>query len=189
MRQLIALALVAFPLLAAAQSGTVSPGMPRAKVIAALGEPVTARVADDYTYLFYRNDCGRTCGMHDLVVLHRDSVVDAIFRSSTRHYTGVSSSPEPITHSAARTRTRKAKRPAKLEAPKVEPKAAPKVEPKVAPKVEPKVETKIAPKVAPPVPAPKMKHAAPNDTRPSIPAGEPPVRKPASPTPVKPTTP
>ena len=109
MRHLIALALVAFPLLAAAQSGTISPGMPRAKVVAALGEPVTARVAEEYTYLFYRNDCGRSCGMNDLVVLRRDSVVDAIFRSASRHYTGTSSSPAPVTHAAARTRTRRVK--------------------------------------------------------------------------------
>ena len=117
MRHLIALALVAFPLLAAAQSGTISPGMPRAKVVAALGEPVTARVAEEYTYLFYRNDCGRSCGMNDLVVLRRDSVVDAIFRSTSRHYTGTSSSPAPIAHAAARTHTRSARKSRKPDAP------------------------------------------------------------------------
>ena len=34
--------------------------------------------------------------MNDLVVLARDSVVDAIFRSPDRHYTGTSSSPESV---------------------------------------------------------------------------------------------
>ena len=107
MRHLIAFALAATPILASAQEGTISPGMSRAKVVAALGQPVTARDASEYTYLFYRNDCGRACGMNDLVVLRRDSVVDAIFRSSSRHYTGTSSSPDAIAHVAARTRTKR----------------------------------------------------------------------------------
>ena len=177
MRYLFVLALVALPMLAAAQAGTISPGMPRAKVVAALGEPVTARVASDYTYLFYRNECGRSCGMNDLVVLRGDSVVDAIFRSPSRHYTGTSSSPAPISHTAARTRTRTPKSARKMEAPKVAPPTV------VSPTVVPPAPTAV------PAPAPRMKPMAPNDTRPSIPAGEPPLRKPAAPTPVKPATP
>jgi hypothetical protein len=34
--------------------------------------------------------------MNDLVILKGDSVVDAIFRSPSRRYTGTSSSPAPI---------------------------------------------------------------------------------------------
>jgi hypothetical protein len=59
--------------------------------------------------------------MNDLVILRGDSVVDAIFRSPERHYTGVSSSPEQI---APRTSTKpKAKRSksAATPAPKIKP--------------------------------------------------------------------
>ena len=42
--------------------------------------------------------------MTDLVVLRRDSVVDAIFRSNTRHYTGTSSSPMAISEQDAAER-------------------------------------------------------------------------------------
>ena len=81
---------------------TISPGMTRAQVVTALGKPVTLREADGWTYIFYRNQCTRACGMNDLVVLHADSVVDAIFRSPDRHYTGTSSSPAPIPARVAR---------------------------------------------------------------------------------------
>ena len=82
--------------LSAQSAGTVSPGMTRARVVAALGTPHTERVVGEYRYLFYRNACGKECGMNDLVVLRNDSVVDAIFRSRARRYTGTSSSPAPI---------------------------------------------------------------------------------------------
>lgn len=104
MRSPIALALLALPAIAGAQGGTVAPGMTRAQVVAALGAPVTARSAGDHTYLFYPNECGRRCGMNDLVVLRRDSVVDAIFRSAARRYTGTSSSPAPLSGDEARHR-------------------------------------------------------------------------------------
>jgi hypothetical protein len=42
--------------------------------------------------------------MNDLVILRRDSVVDAIFRSNTRHYTGTSSSPMAISEKDAADR-------------------------------------------------------------------------------------
>jgi hypothetical protein len=93
MRHLIVFALLATPALLSAQTATVSPGMSHAQVVAALGEPATSRTANEYTYLFYQNSCGNECGMNDLVTLLRDSVVDAIFRSPSRHYTGTSSSP------------------------------------------------------------------------------------------------
>jgi hypothetical protein len=70
--------------------------MSRAKVVAALGAPSTERAVAEFRYLFYRNACGTRCGMNDLVILRNDSVIDAIFRSPTRRYSGQSSSPAPI---------------------------------------------------------------------------------------------
>jgi len=97
MRLLIALALVAHAaVLSAQESATISPGMSRAKVVAALGKPHTERTVAEFRYLFYRNSCGERCGMNDLVILRNDRVVDAIFRSPARRYTGVSSSPAPV---------------------------------------------------------------------------------------------
>jgi hypothetical protein len=98
MRRLLALALLVLtaPLGAQGTAKVVSPGMSRAKVVAVLGEPAAVRTVAEFTYLFYRNSCGKRCGMHDLVVLRGDSVVDAIFRESSRRYSGTSSSPAPI---------------------------------------------------------------------------------------------
>jgi hypothetical protein len=86
---------------AAQTTHTVSPGMSRAEVVAQLGSPLAARSSGGSTYLFYHNGCERSCGMHDIVVLDSDRVVDAIFRSPDRHYSGTSSSPAPIPGSAA----------------------------------------------------------------------------------------
>jgi hypothetical protein len=99
------LAIIA-PAVLGAQSRTnsVSPGMSRAKVVAALGTPSTERTVGEFKYLFYSNACGKRCGMNDLVILRRDSVVDAIFRSDTRHYTGTSSSPMAISEKDAAER-------------------------------------------------------------------------------------
>lgn len=133
MRHLIALGMLMLPLAAGAQSGTVLPGMSRSQVVAALGAPATERSTHGYSYLYYANHCGTRCGMNDLVVLRRDSVVDAIFRSSSRRYTGVSSSPAPVSRRAARAQG-------------------------------------AASRTSAPV---RMRPPAANDTRPSIPAGEP----------------
>lgn len=96
MRRFIAAALLCLPTVLVAQQAdrTISPGMTRAQVIAALGAPTTQRTASEYVYMFYPNACGRACGMNDLVILKGDSVADAIFRSPNRHYTGTSSSPD-----------------------------------------------------------------------------------------------
>src|SRR5206468_10874225 len=68
-------------------------------------EPDASRVSGDFKYLFYHNSCIRTCGMDDVVILQKDSVVDAMFRSADRSYTGKSSSPRAIpAEVAARTR-------------------------------------------------------------------------------------
>jgi hypothetical protein len=94
------------PAVLGAQSRTnsISPGMSRAKVVAALGAPSTERTVGEFRYLFFANACGRRCGMNDLVILRNDNVVDAIFRSNTRHYTGTSSSPMAISGKEAAER-------------------------------------------------------------------------------------
>jgi hypothetical protein len=97
----LALMLYSLPLAAQVASHTISPGMTKAQVIAALGEPATSRTVGEDSYLFYLNTCGKKCGMNDLVVLHADSVADAIFRAPDRHYTGKSSSPTAIPQSVA----------------------------------------------------------------------------------------
>jgi hypothetical protein len=104
MRKVISLALAGLvvPVVLAAQKSTaksvakVDPGMSRAQVVTALGEPYSSRSRGEFTYLLYRNGCEKTCGMDDLVVLDDGKVVDAVFRSAARHYTGTSSSPHMI---------------------------------------------------------------------------------------------
>jgi hypothetical protein len=84
---------------------SIDPGMSEAKVVERLGEPDATRSAGDFKYLFYRNGCIRQCGMDDVVILQKDSVVDAMFRSVERSYSGKSSSPRAIpADEAARTR-------------------------------------------------------------------------------------
>ena len=93
------LALLALPLAAAvaeAQETTVDPGMSRAQVEAQLGKPLSARQVGSFVYLFYPNGAELRHGMHDLVILQDDKVVDAIFRSPRRRYSGASSSPTGV---------------------------------------------------------------------------------------------
>ena len=98
------LCVVAAPLAAQAPR-SIDPGMSQAKVVERLGEPDASRVSGDFRYLFYHNSCIRTCGMDDVVILQKDSVVDAMFRSADRAYTGKSSSPRAISADvAARSR-------------------------------------------------------------------------------------
>ena len=98
MRHLVLAVLLCTPAACLAQdkSKTVSPGMSEAQVVNVLGQPATKRKNGDRTFLFYANTCGKRCGVNDLVILTRDSVSDAIFRSPDRHYTGTSSSPESV---------------------------------------------------------------------------------------------
>lgn len=173
MRHLLALTLLCVPttLLAQQSDRTISPGMTRAQVVAALGAPATQRTASEFTYMFYPNACGRECGMNDLVILKHDSVSDAIFRSPNRHYTGTSSSPEQAPPEVAPRRPRPAAKP--MAMPKQDSTAT-----------KPAAEKKAAG-------ATKMKPPAkPNDATPSIPAH--PKTLPAAPakstTPAKPTT-
>jgi hypothetical protein len=83
--------LIALP--AAAQSGPVliEPGMSREQVVVRLGTPVVERHDGMRTYLTFDNDCGKSCGGDDLVILDNDAVVDAVFRTGKRQYAGVSS--------------------------------------------------------------------------------------------------
>jgi outer membrane protein assembly factor BamE (lipoprotein component of BamABCDE complex) len=81
---------------ARAQVTTIDPGMTERQVIATLGRPLSTRSYKSFTYLFYRNGCEKKCGMNDLVTLDSGKVVDAVFRSSGRHYSGTSSSPRAI---------------------------------------------------------------------------------------------
>lgn len=107
LRPSLALALLfAFAVPMAAQAPkSIDPGMSEAKVIERLGAADATRSAGDFKYLFYHNGCIRQCGMDDVVILQKDSVVDAMFRSADRSYTGKSSSPRAIPADvAARTR-------------------------------------------------------------------------------------
>ncbi|MDB4876115.1 MAG: hypothetical protein JWM41_2561 [Gemmatimonadetes bacterium] len=98
---LFAALLVASPV-AAQQPATIDPGMTRAQVVARLGEPLSSRAFDGFTYLLYKNGCEKKCGMNDLVVLDSGKVVDAVFRAPGRRYTGTSSSPRMISMADAK---------------------------------------------------------------------------------------
>lgn len=100
MRRLFVLALLIAPLPLLAQA-VIDPGMPRAQVLARLGTPAVERTTGDATYLFYQNECHRTCGMSDVVLLDKGIVVDAVFRSTRRRFSGSSSSPRAIPASEA----------------------------------------------------------------------------------------
>ncbi|MEP6731688.1 MAG: outer membrane protein assembly factor BamE [bacterium] len=147
-----AFSLLTAPLAAQQVAHTVAPGMTKSQVVSALGQPAISRTVSDFTYMFYTNSCGKTCGMNDLVVLHGDSVVDAIFRSPSRHYTGTSSSPSSVSAGVAAH-----KNPAATNAPVKEP-----AKPAATPATKPT----------------QMKPGKANDTRPSIPVN-PPAVKPA----------
>jgi len=74
---------------------SIDPGMTGEEVIARLGRPSTQSHFGSFTYLFFDNGC-RDCGIDDVVVLDKDIVTDAIFRSPKRVFTGVSSSPQGL---------------------------------------------------------------------------------------------
>src|SRR5215212_9682293 len=94
MRRLVsALTLLCVAAVAASAQSVIDPGMSRDQVVERLGKPVGERTVGDHSYLFYHNGCEKRCGMHDVVMLQNGSVVDAVFRSGSRRYTGESSSP------------------------------------------------------------------------------------------------
>jgi hypothetical protein len=75
---------------------SIDPGMNKVQVVERLGQPFAERTAGAFTYLFYSNGREYERGMSDLIILQNDAVVDAIFRSPSRSYTGRSSSPEDV---------------------------------------------------------------------------------------------
>ena len=160
MRRLIVLGLLLYGIPMVAQNAhTVSPGMNKSQVIAALGQPATSRAVGEDTYLFYVNACGKKCGMNDLVVLHADSVTDAIFRSPDRHYTGKSSSPEAIPPRVAAR-----EKPASTEPLKTQPDSSRKATPKrmkPAPANDIRPSIPVKPAVIPPAPATKPASKSP----------------------------
>jgi hypothetical protein len=86
-------------------SATIDPGMTREQVVAKMGEPLSSRSYEGFTYLLYKNGCEKKCGMSDLVVLDSGKVVDAVFRARGRTYSGTSSSPKMISASEAKHAT------------------------------------------------------------------------------------
>ncbi len=82
----------------------IDPAMTRAQVIAKLGAPLAERTVAGSTFLFYGNGSERRVGMNDVVILEDDKVVDAVFRSKSRRFSGLSSSPVPIPPEIARKR-------------------------------------------------------------------------------------
>jgi hypothetical protein len=163
----------------------IDPGMSRAQVVAKLGEPISTRSYEGHTYLLYKNGCERSCGMSDLVVLDSDKVVDAIFRSRARKYSGTSSSPRMIAAADARRGPEAVAPPMKLAKP-----AKPDAKPEKPAKSDamPEKSAKPAPAAAPqkaampevirPAPAKKPDEAKKPDT--SKKAAPPPPKKPAS---------
>ena len=93
---LASLALAVVPLRAQDTEQTIDPGMTRDQVVEHLGKPLNERKTGNAWFMFYGNGCERTCGMNDLVILEDGKVVDAIFRSPSRHYTAASSSPTGV---------------------------------------------------------------------------------------------
>lgn len=138
---------------------SIDPGMSEAKVVERLGQPDASRASGDFKYLFYHNSCIRQCGMDDVVILQKDSVVDAMFRSADRGYSGKSSSPRAIPADvAARTR------PGARDVPsgEVVQAGAPRVDSTAKPEVKPDSSVKPAPKPK------KVKHAAPKPEAPKV---------------------
>lgn len=127
----VASLLVAVAGTASAQA-SIDPGMTRDQVVAKLGKPASEHSSGTKTYLYYANGQEKTVGMSDMVAIEDGKVVDAVFRSSSRKYTGTSSSPKPISAEAAIVKGggKPLAKPMKL--PPAPPKAAAKAPAKVA---------------------------------------------------------
>jgi hypothetical protein len=134
----VLLSVIATPSWAQA-SKSIDPGMSEAKVVERLGQPDVSRSSGDLKYLFYHNNCIKQCGMDDVVILQKDSVVDAMFRSADRSYSGKSSSPRSIPAEVA-SRNRRG---AHDDAPVVQA-GAPKTDSAAAPVAKPDSATKPA---------------------------------------------
>jgi hypothetical protein len=110
----IALLVVAVAGSAGAQAGSIDSGMTKEQVVARLGKPVSEHSSGGSTYLYYSNGDEKKYGMHDMVALENGKVVDAVFRSSARKYTGKSSSPAPVPPEAAIARGHEGRAPARV---------------------------------------------------------------------------
>jgi hypothetical protein len=82
----------------------IEPGMSQAQVEARLGRAVVERHEGAHTYLTFDNDCGKACGGDDLVILDNDAVVDAVFHTGRRQYTGAST-PTTLTSTTGNPHT------------------------------------------------------------------------------------
>jgi hypothetical protein len=143
-----------------AQAASIDPGMTKEQVIAKLGKPTSEHSSSTATYLYYANGQEKKVGMSDMVALENGKVVDAVFRSPSRKYTGKSSSPAAISEEAAAARGNGGKAP-----PMKMPAASKAPEKKIAPPTTRKTEPLIKPGAkkiqAPPKSADTAKKAAP----------------------------
>ena len=73
---------------AAAQGGTIAPGMTPAQVREAFGPPARTREAGECSYWFYSNGCPVRCGSDDVVFFQNDRVVAAVLRTPRRRFAG-----------------------------------------------------------------------------------------------------
>ncbi len=96
----VALLILAVAGSASAQAA-IDPGMTHDQVVSKLGKPSSEHSDGNKTYLYYPNGQEKKMGMSDMVALEDGKVVDAVFRSSARKYTGQSSSPAPVSENAA----------------------------------------------------------------------------------------
>ena len=120
----LALLVVAVAGNAGAQA-SIDPGMTRDQVVAKLGRPTSEHSSGSATFLYYKNGQERKMGMSDMVALDSGKVVDAVFRSSARRYTGRSSSPAPVSAEAAIAKGNGDRAPVKRAAPPVKTPATP----------------------------------------------------------------
>jgi hypothetical protein len=112
----LALLVVAVAGSASAQA-SIDPGMTRDQVVAKLGKPTSEHSSGSATFLYYKNGQEKKMGMSDMVALDSGKVVDAVFRSSARRYTGKSSSPAPVSAEAAIAKGNGGKVPVRKAAP------------------------------------------------------------------------
>lgn len=159
----VALLAAAFAGHAQAQAASIDPGMTKEQVIARLGKPTSEHSSSTATYLYYSNGQEKKVGMSDMVALENGKVVDAVFRSPSRRYSGKSSSPVAISEEAAAAKGNGGKAP-----PMRMPAASKAPETKKAAPAKKAPETK---KAAPPAKAPEKKIAPPTTKK-----TEPPIR-------------
>jgi outer membrane protein assembly factor BamE (lipoprotein component of BamABCDE complex) len=143
-----------------ASQAAIDPGMTREQVIARLGKPASEHSNGSSIFLYYRNGQEKKMGMSDLVAIEDGKVVDAVFRSSARKYTGRSSSPAPVSAEAAIAKGNGGKAPVKKAAAPVKKAPAPvkkAADVKKAPATGKAADTKKVPETKKTTPAPTKK--------------------------------